>query len=233
MRKSRGLKALLALIAAVIGLSLLGAGTAAAASTLALRSVPVGAWSDGSTFGAWRVVFAGYGSVTSTKSTIALAPMASTSPGETHASLVVSQQSFTAAKLSLTAKMTTTTQLRTGSDPNAWEVGWLVWDYVDNEHFSYAIAKPNGWELGKRDPAYPGGQRFLATGSNVTVPVGTQATYNVTRTVQANGSTLTVLKIQGVTVARFTDTERPYTGGAVGVYTEDAAIVVKALSANG
>lgn len=233
MRRSRGVSAVLAVIVAVVGLGLLGSGTAAAASTLALRSVPVGSWTDGQVFGAWRVVFAGYGSVTSTRNSMTLAPMASTAPGETHAALVVSQSSFTAAKLSVTAKMTTTSQLRTGSAANPWEVGWLVWDYVDNEHFTYAIAKPNGWELGKRDPAYPGGQRFLATGSSVTVPVGTQATYNVTRTVQTNGTTLTVLKIQGVTVAKFTDTERPYTGGSVGVYTEDARIVVNALSANG
>ena len=47
-----------------------------------------------------------------------------------------------------------------------------MWDYTDNNHFSYLALKTNGWELGKRDPAYPGGQRFLATGSDSPTQIG-------------------------------------------------------------
>ena len=220
------------MIAAALVMALVSQSPAAAA-TATLRGLPVGTWSDGSVVGPYRVVFAGYGSVVTTKSSFTISPKAATTPDATHAALVVSNQSFTAVKLNLSAKMTTTKQLRTGSAPNPWEVGWLVWDYTDNEHFTYAIAKPNGWELGKRDPAYPGGQRFLATGSEVKVPVGATASYAVTRTVSANGTTTTVLKIQGVTVARFTDRERPYTSGAVGFYSEDATVTMTALSATG
>lgn len=234
MSRSRGISTILTVIATMVAMALIGAAPASAAlSSLSLRAVPVGSWTDGDTFGPWRVVFGGYGTVTSTKSTISLAPKSAVAPDLTHAGLVVSQQNFTTTKLTLSAKMTSTAQLRTGSAPNPWEVGWLVWDYQDNDHFTYAIAKPNGWELGKRDPAYPGGQRFLATGSNVTVPVGASATYNVTRTVKTNGTTVTVLKIQGVTVASFTDAERPYTSGAVGFYSEDAAVTLNSLTVKG
>lgn len=223
-----------ALAAVVAALVMIVVGTSpASAATLGLTGLPTGTYTDGQNFGPWNVVFAGYGSVSATAKSMTLAPKAATSPDATHAALVVSTTEFTANKLTLTASMTTTKQLRTGSAPNAWEVGWLVWDYTDNEHFMYAIAKPNGWELGKRDPAYPGGQRFLATGSNVKVPVGSKANYSVTRTVGANGTSTTVLKIQGVTVAKFTDTERAYTSGAVGLYTEDAAIKVTTVKANG
>ena len=232
MRSIRVAKAAVAVVLAALVMLVVGTSPASAA-TLGLTGLPTGTYSDGAKVGPWNVVFAGYGSVKTTATTMTLAPAAATQPDATHAALVVSNSSFTSAKLNVTATMTTTKQLRTGSAPNAWEVGWLVWDYVDNEHFMYAIAKPNGWEFGKRDPAYPGGQRFLATGTNVKVPVGAKANYSVTRTAGANGSSTTVLKLQGVTVATVTDTERAYTSGAVGLYSEDAAVKVTAVKVTG
>ena len=64
-----------------------------------------------------------------------LSPLASTSPDETHAALVVSQQSFTNVRFS--AGFQTIEQLRTGSAPNPWESAWAVFDYQDNTHFYY------------------------------------------------------------------------------------------------
>lgn len=87
---------------------------------------------------------------------------------------------------SLSANIVTTAQLRNkdntpptpqnpDSKPNPWEVGWLLWCFspdpthpydpspTSNSNFRfYALTlKPNGWEVSKQDPAYPGGQRFL------------------------------------------------------------------------
>ena len=87
---------------------------------------------------------------------------------------------------SLSANTITTSQLRNKdntpptpnnptSKPNPWEVGWLLWCFspdpthpydpspTSNSNFRfYALTlKPNGWEVSKQDPAYPGGQRFL------------------------------------------------------------------------
>lgn len=61
------------------------------------------------------------------------------------------------------------------SEPNPWEVGWLLWCFspdpthpydpspTSNSNFRFyaVVLKPNGWEVSKQDPAYPGGQRFL------------------------------------------------------------------------
>ena len=81
------------------------------------------------------------------------------------------------------------------------------------------MLKPNGWELGKRDPAYPGGQRFLATGASPAYPVGRR--YDVDVAVVEGR---TAVRVDGVPLTTFVDQERPWTGGAVALYTEDAAV---------
>jgi hypothetical protein len=73
---------------------------------------------------------------------ILLLPMASTSPIETHAALVVSQNSY--SDVSFGADFTTISQLRTGSSPNPWECAWAVFNYTDNTRFYYIAFKPNG-----------------------------------------------------------------------------------------
>ncbi|MGH1556012.1 hypothetical protein ACRAWF_42070 [Streptomyces sp. L7] len=103
---------------------------------------------------------------------------------------------------------------------------WLVWAYTDPEHFYYITLKPNGWELGKRDPGYPGGQRFLATG-RTKYPVG--AWYRVR--VQQDAAVLAVA-VDGKSLVTFTDSERPYLQGRVGAYTEDASVKFEDLKAS-
>lgn len=87
---------------------------------------------------------------------------------------------------SFSANIVTTAQLRSPdntpptpqnptSEPNPWEVGWLLWCFspdpthpydpspTGNSNFRfYALClKANGWEVSKQDPSYKGGQRFL------------------------------------------------------------------------
>ena len=95
-------------------------------------------------------------------------PAAAAETDESHASLVVGPA--ITGDFTLKVSTATTRQLRTGSPPNPWEVAWVLWHYTDNSHFYYFVAKPNGWELGKEDPAYPGAQRFLATGATPVIP---------------------------------------------------------------
>lgn len=181
-------------------------------------------WTDGDTITAdtkWRVRFAGYGTIRAVDGTsrgLRLSPAAATAPGDTHAALVVSATVLSRPCINVTTRMRTSQQLRTGSSPNPWETGWLIWDFVDEAHFSYLALKPNGWELGKRDPAYPGGQRFLATGATPATAIGQWRSANVVR----SAGTMTV-KLDGKVITKFTDRERPYSQGSVGMYTEDAA----------
>ena len=184
-------------------------------------------WEDSTTHGAWKAVFDGYGRVGVTKDdskVLSLRPKVADKASETHAALVVSRKQF--GDVDMEMRMKTVDQLREGP-ANPWEVAWSIWHYQDNTHFYYVILKPNGWEVGKADPAYPGAQRFLATGSK-RFEVGKWHDVRVrqvgaTMTVWANGQKLTSFK----------DGERPYKGGRVGVYNEDAKtyfddIVVKA-----
>jgi len=185
---------------------------------------------DGSVFGKWTDQFGGYGTVgienDGKNQVLSLSPAVSASSGETHASLVTGA-SFSGAQ-QMQAKMYTVQQLRTGSKANPWETGWVIWNYSDNEHFYYFIPKTNGWELGKRDPAYPGGQRFLATGSNIKFPIKQWYTVNVSQ----DASNQIIVTVNGKKITTFVDTERPYTSGAVGFYSEDAHVHFDDVSAN-
>ena len=177
-------------------------------------------WADDSIHGGWRSVYNGYGTVevvnTPKGKVLKQVPMASTQEDETHASLVTTV--LPVADMDMTVRMKTVKPVRTPS-PNPWETAWLLWRYTDDEHFYYFIPKPNGWELGKEDPAYPGAQRFLATGNDKKFPI--KAWYTVR--VRHVGQTMTVW-VDGDEIVTFTDEERPYFVGSVGLYNEDAAV---------
>ncbi|MER5865338.1 family 16 glycoside hydrolase [Kitasatospora sp. NPDC002040] len=172
-------------------------------------------WPEGSVHGPWRSVFNGEGYTGQRGGTLVLEPRRSLQPAETHAALVVSTDSWQTVDYRLQVR--TTDQLRDPA-PNAWEVAWVVWNYTDPQHFYYLALKPTGWELGKEDPAYPGYQRFLATGLPQ-YPVGPWHGVEVRQT----GATMSV-EVDGRPVVTFTDQERPYQGGQVGLYTEDAHV---------
>ncbi|NGO73986.1 calcium-binding protein [Streptomyces sp. SB3404] len=184
---------------------------------------PSASWADGSTHGRWYSVFNGHGTTTGDDDSLTLSPRAAQDPSTTHAALAVSTASY--RDLTYRARMRTVEQLR-APRPNPWEVPWLVWAYTDPEHFYYVALKPNGWELGKRDPAYPGGQRFLATGREK-YPVG--RAYSIR--VEQRGASLSV-EVDGERLVRFTDGERPYRQGRVGAYTEDATVRFEDVAAD-
>ncbi len=176
-------------------------------------------WADGTAHGNWLARFAGYGVIggeVDGDRVLSLAPKPSTSSGETHAALVVSTASYTG--IDFTVQMKTAAQLRSPV-PNPWEAGWVLWNFTDETHFYYVALKPNGLEIGKEDPAYPGAQRFLVTMASPAFAVGEWHTVRVKHT----GSTFTVW-VNGTQLATFTDLERPYSSGAVGLYTEDADV---------
>lgn len=188
-------------------------------------------WNEGTTHGKWKNIFSGYGTV-GVQSVAAPwgkvlfeKPKVSTSSGETHASMVISSPGISINDFSLTASVQTYQQLRQNSAPNAWECVWVIWHYryEGNFHkFYYIAAKPNGWEFGKTDPAYPGGQRFLRTGS--TPKFGTKIWHKIK--ISQTGSTISIWMNDIQVVNKFYDNERPYKSGPVGFYSEDAHILV-------
>ncbi|MBI3276001.1 MAG: hypothetical protein HYZ60_08705, partial [Methylocystis sp.] len=185
---------------------------------------------DRTMFGPWLSAYSGYGCVQvggdGTTSWLEEKPLASVSSSETHASMALGP-SFS-GPLTVAMNLTTVAQLRRNSPPNPWEVAWAVWNYTDDTHFYYFVPKPNGWELGKEDPAYPGAQRFLASGSTPTFPIGRW--YNV-KIVQDAANTMKVY-VDDRLITTFTDTERPYTSGRVGFYNEDSQVRLKDIAVN-
>jgi len=186
------------------------------------------AWQDGTVHGPWVAAFDGYGTTdveTDGSNVLSLAPAASQSASETHAALVRTAQSF--GDIDYSVAVRTVSQLRSGT-PNPWEVGWVLWHYSDNTHFYYLALKPNGWEFGKEDPAYPGAQRFLGGDYSPTFAVGSWHTVRI----QQQGPTMT-LWADGVRLGSLTDGERPYTTGAVALYSEDAHVHFDNVSVTG
>ncbi len=153
-----------------------------------------------------------------------LAPKKPVSLNETHAALAISSKRISGA-YHLSGRAKVVAQFR--ANPNAWEAAWILWNYQDDTHFYYFTLKVNGWELGKRDPNYPGGQRFLATGPAPALKIGAWYSFDVA----VIGAQMMV-SIDGAPVAIFSDTEAPlYTAGRVGLYTEDADVRFAAVGA--
>ncbi|MBT2385072.1 DUF1080 domain-containing protein [Streptomyces sp. ISL-11] len=212
----------------LIGLAVLAAVVAGTALAVTLWGAgdgePERPWAEGSVHGPWRSVFDGHGENIGRHDGLELSPLPARMPEETHAGLIVSTERYEA--VDFRARMRTVAQLRTPR-PNPWEVPWLVWAYTDPEHFYYLALKPNGWELGKRDPAYEGGQRFLATGSGK-FPVGEWSDVRI-----AQRDARMEASVGGRGLVSYQDHERPYLSGHVGVYTEDAKVEFRDLVARG
>jgi hypothetical protein len=175
---------------------------------------------DGERLGPWRVVFDGdyaKASVRIRPGALRLVPQPAATADETYSALVVSRQRFSTAPLHVSATWTTRATTRVGT-ANAWEVGWLVWDYVDNDHFTYLVLKPNGWEVGRRDPRYPGGQRFLYDDVAPVTPIGQERTVTVDRVGRE-----TTIRVDGDVLVSYPLPARERRG-SVGMYTEDAVV---------
>jgi hypothetical protein len=171
--------------------------------------------------GPWRSVFTGYGTTSITGSTMQLAvtlqPARTESRNVTHAALVVSASPY--RDFVATLHVRTVQQLRhgVGGPPNPWEVGWVVWHYTSDQHFYALTLEPTGWELSQENPAYPGGERFLASGRAPVFRLGVTHTVGIVQI----GNRMTV-SADGRLLARFTDSQLAYMTGAFGFYSEDA-----------
>ena len=126
--------------------------------TIGYDRAPLGTpWLDRTGYEPWWSLHDGFG-VTSVVKTapgsrgMRLSTAAALTPSTTYSALVRTTRTW--GDLDFTIRLRTLAQRRRGQ-PNPWEVGWLLWRYTDNDHFYSFIVKPNGFELGKQDPAYP------------------------------------------------------------------------------
>ena len=174
----------------------------------------------------WRVAYNGFGhtwiSTHGGPTRITLQPARASSAAQTHAALVLSRRTW--RDLVVKIRLRTNRQLRK-PHANPWEVGWILWHYTTDDHFYYIALKPNGWELGKADPGFPGHERFLATATHPAFPPGRWYAVRV----QQRGNTIKV-DVNGRRLLRFTDRQNPYRSGRVGLYTEDASVTFQLMS---
>lgn len=174
-----------------------------------------------------RCVYTGYGPVTFDGRILAMTPRQATTVTETHAALVVAERSLPAAGYRVSWRARTVRQMRVGSPPNPWEAAWFMFDYVDPDHCTYLVLKPNGWELGRRDPTGNGGQLFIATDgwANPAPDLSSFRTVHIER----RGDTLLVsvpsmgLNITRIVPFTFNDGVTA-TGCETAFYSEDAAV---------
>jgi len=168
---------------------------------------------------AWHIAYNGYGHISQRMRRgavrLTLEPARATSLTSTHAALVLSARIW--RNFTVEIRLRTNGQLRR-PHPNPWEVGWVLWHYINDQRFYYVILKPNGWELGKEDPSYPGGQRFLVTDASPVFPAGRWYTIRI----QQHGDVFQVT-VDGRRLVRFADTRHPYLAGRIGLYVEDAS----------
>jgi hypothetical protein len=165
-------------------------------------------------------------------------PEAPASASDTHAALAVSKAEFSGT-YEITATFTTLAQLR--SEPNNWEVAWLLWDYSGANSFYDVVLKPQGWEVDKEwcDSSLTScqSQQFLATGTSPSFPVGSSVTVTVDQQVNAGVPHFRIYTAVGNTAAALLTTvadpgavSAPYLSGKVGLYTEEAAVAWKSIT---
>ena len=153
-----------------------------------------------------------------------MSPKASVKPDETHSALVVSKLSVH-QPFQLSYTMKTTKQLRTGSTPNPWEVGWLVFGYKPTGAFKYLILKPDGYGVEMGESLLNDKQTFLYTSTvgQDQFPVNTDE--KVVVLAKKNVITVTV---NGKKYVSYTMTKKDSltVDGKYGFYTEDASVQV-------
>ena len=157
-----------------------------------------------------------------------LSPKISTSPSETHSALVTSRETY-GGNYEANFKMTTLAQLRTGSAPNPWEVGWFVFGYKPDGKFKYLILKPNGYGVELGESLLNDRQNFLYTSRVGDENFSIGHSYDVRVRVE-NG--VVTLFVDGTERMRYRMSDRDLLSreGKIGFYTEDAAVRVEQVS---
>lgn len=173
-------------------------------------------WTDGRTAMGWTDQWNGYGTArtvsdaTTGGRVLSLSPAVAESPSQTHSALMTSLNNYRDPTFSVPVR--TVTQLRQGSAPNDWEVGWVLWDYQSSDSFYGVLLKPTGWELIKETNGH---ESFIATGSTPVFPVGRW--YDVS--VSQQGSQISV-SVDGQPLVSASDGS--FQSGAIGLYCEDS-----------
>lgn len=196
----------------------------------AVESCPAGYKEIPLTTEYWKTEYDGYGQVVyqPEPQMISMAPQAARNPASTHASLVLSKFDLDSDNFDLLVEYKNVVALRE-ENPNPWEVFWLFFNYVPgvagNKTTNYVMAKPNGFELGTASQLVD--QVFVRTSEEA------KASFN-------EWHTMRVQMQDGIGKFYFNEkfvfdaaSSALYTAkGKLGLYTEDASVIVKRVCVN-
>ena len=172
----------------------------------------------------FQTIWDGYGYAGWENNGLFLSPKAAIQSSETHSALVLNTKSLR-QPYKIHARLTTTAQLRAGSTPNPWEVGWFVIGYKSDGKFTYALLKPEGYGVEIGESLLNNAQHFMWTSpvGAMNFPVG--QSYDVDITAQNN--TLTIVS-NGVSLVNYklTSNDVINLNGRFGFYSEDAAVQI-------
>jgi hypothetical protein len=175
-------------------------------------------------------VFNGYGDVVISEngSNVHLDPMHASESTETHAALVVSEQTLS-GNYSVSFIINNESQSRTGSPPNPWEVGWFVFGYKPNGIFKYLILKPDGYGIELGESLGNDIQNFLWTSNVGDDQFSIGQSYSVK--LEVNNDDV-ILTIDGSERFRYSISEKDTldTDGLFGFYSEDAEVAFSKIS---
>jgi hypothetical protein len=201
-----------ALLAVV--LTALACAATALARTPAIRSKPAAARTpelSGVQSAQWKTW---WGLQSYTGSSATLWSTVPTTPAETHSSLITTKRTWLNSTISVAA--TTQQQLRIGSTPNPWEVGWVLFRFQDLANYYWFMLKTNGFELGKKQGSDT--QIFLVTGDLPAIAVGQSRQIEV----RTQGPRIRVF-VDGTKYVDYVD-PHPLAAGSVGLYEEDSQV---------
>jgi hypothetical protein len=145
---------------------------------------------------------------------------APTTPDVTHSALVVGSSIWDDQTISFTT--TTQKQLRTGSAPNPWETGWVMFHFRDPKHYYWFLLKTNGFELGKKQGSYT--QIFLQTGDAPALVPGEPVSVQVL----VRGARIRA-SVDGRQIVDYTD-PNPLPAGSVALYEEDSRVSFESVA---
>lgn len=201
------------------------------------ESYSLGAWTEPNIYGNWQVAASGNQIInvisTDGDKQLETESEAVGGGGGTFASLVLSTREY-GYWHRIVVEYTTTAQFRTPT-PNVWECAWVLFDFLNVNHFYSFILKPTaGWELAKE--WWDGSaqrQDFLALDATGTWPLGHRLRLVIDQTTSGLGVTIAVTAqdmTAGTAPVLLTTTTDDgtrasgpsYPNGKIGLYTEDS-----------
>lgn len=173
----------------------------------------------------WRTEYTGYGSVNWSAAGVSFAPKQSTQPSETHAALLL-RNNTSLKDFTVKIKAKTVKQLRVNSPPNPWECFWFLFNYTigadGKKTANYLTLKPNGLEIGTMNAEI--GQTFLYTAATPKLTLGVFNNFQITKA----GASLSA-SIDGDLAVVLSATGLYDQAGTFGIYSEDAEVLVESV----